>query len=89
PEAQNELEEQMKRHRRTTAAAALLGVAAALIFGTRLLTAGAEAPPVAPAASAGSSGALQSAPAAVTPLPDFKPSEELSADAAVAFPTDI
>jgi len=79
----------MKTHSRTTAAVGLLVLAAALVFGTRLLTAGAEAPAPAPAPSAASAGALQSAPGAVTPLPDFKPSEELPADAAVAFPTDI
>ena len=62
---------------RRTAAVGLLALAAALVIGTRLLTAGAEAPPPAPAQSA------------VTPLPDFHPSEELPADAAVAFPTDI
>jgi len=76
-------------HRRTTAIAALLALAGALFFGTRLLTADAKAAPSAPAPSAASSDPPQSDPGGVTPLPDFKPSEELPADAAVAFPTDI
>ncbi len=65
----------MRRHLRPAITAALLAVAAALLFGSGLLTAGA--------------GPAQTPPGAETPLPDFKPSEELPADAAVAFPTDI
>jgi hypothetical protein len=65
----------MRRHIRHAVTAALLALAAALLFGSGLLTAGA-----APG---------QTAPGQETPLPDFKPSEELPADAAVAFPTDI
>lgn len=74
---------------RKTAAVGLVALAAALVLGSRLLTAGPEAPPPAPAANADSAGASESAPSSVTPLPDFHPSEELPADAAVAFPTDI
>ena len=65
----------MRRHFRPAITVALLALAAALLFGSGLLTAGA-----APA---------QTAPGQETPLPDFQPSEELPADAAVAFPTDI
>jgi hypothetical protein len=84
PAAPNELEPNMKRHLRTAVTAAILAVAAALVFGSGLLTAGATPPP-APAQA--EPGPAQAGP--VTPLPDFKPSEELPADAAVAFPTDI
>ena len=79
----------MKTHSRATVAVGLMVLAAALVFGTSLLTAGSEAPPPESAPSAVPAGTLQSAPGSVTPLPDFKPSEELPADAAVAFPTDI
>lgn len=71
----NEMEKLMRRLLRPAVIAALLALAAALLFGSGLLTAGA--------------GPAQTAPGQVTPLPDFKPSEELPADAAVAFPTDI
>ncbi len=67
---------------------ALLALAAALLFSSGLLTAG-PAPPPAAATAPGPPAAAQTAPGAVTPLPDFRPSEELPADAAVAFPTDI
>ena len=79
----------MRSHHQKVSAAALLALAAALALGARLLTAGADAPSPAPAAAAGSSAALQSVAGEVTPLPDIRPSEELPADAAVAFPTDI
>ena len=75
----------MTHHRRTTVTVLLLALAAALGLGSRLLTAGAEAPASPPAAT----DASPSAQTEVTPLPDFKPTEELPADAAVAFPTDI
>ena len=65
----------MRRRFRSAITAALLALAAALLFGSGLLTAGA--------------GPAQTAPGQETPLPDFKPSEALPADAAVAFPTDI
>jgi hypothetical protein len=65
-----------------------LALAAALLFSSGLLTAGA-APPPAPAIAPSPSGPAQTATGPVTPLPDFRPSEELPADAAVAFPTDI
>jgi hypothetical protein len=65
----------MRRHYRTAVAVALLALAAALLFGSRLLTAGA--------------GPAQTAAGQEATLPDFKPSAELPADAAVAFPTDI
>ena len=79
----------MRTHNRTTTAVGLLVLAVALVFGTRLLTAGSEAFHFERAPDARPPHTVQSAPAAVTPLPDFKPSEELPADAAVAFPTDI
>ena len=78
----------MKRFTRPALAAALLALAAALALGATMLTAGAAAPP-GPVVEDGSSGARIQPPAALTPLPDFKPTEELPADAAVAFPTDI
>lgn len=78
----------MKRHLRPAITAALVALAAALIFSSGILTAG-PAPPPAPAVVNRPSGPAQTAPGAVTPLPDFRPSEELPADAAVAFPTDI
>jgi hypothetical protein len=84
----NELEQKMKPHLRPAITAALLALAAALLFSSGLLTAGASPPP-APASVNGPSGPAQAAPGPVTPLPDFRPSEELPADAAVAFPTDI
>jgi hypothetical protein len=77
----------MTRNRRTTAGAALLALAAALVLAARLLTAGAAQPAHDPSAT--SARGPQSTPGDITPLPDFKPSEELPADAAVAFPTDI
>ncbi len=67
----------MRRHVRPAVMTALAALAAALIFSSGILTAGPSPPPA------------QTAPGAVTPLPDFRPSEELPADAAVAFPTDI
>lgn len=78
----------MKSHFRTLVSAALAALAAVLFFSSGWLTAG-PAPPPAPATTADPSGPQQTVPGAVTPLPDFKPSEELPADAAVAFPTDI
>jgi len=79
----------VKRHLRPALTTALLALAAALLMSSGLLTAGAAPPPPAPASVNDPSGPAQAAPGAVTPLPDFKPSEELPADAAVAFPTDI
>ena len=67
---------------------ALLLLAAAFVLGTGLLLAGSDPPSPGPP-GAGESGAVQAAPSSTTPLPNFKPSEELPADAAVAFPTDI
>jgi hypothetical protein len=78
----------MKRHIRPAVTTALLVLAAALLFSSGLLTAGAS-PASAPAIAPGQPGSAQTAPGPVTPLPDFRPSEELPADAAVAFPTDI
>ena len=74
------------RHRHKTAIA-LLVLAAALVSAAQWLMAGPDAEPRPPSVSEGE--APQAAPASTTPLPDFKPSEELPADAAVAFPTDI
>ena len=78
----------MRRHLRPAITAALAALAATLFLASGILTAG-PAPPPAPAVASSPSGPAQTAPGAVTPLPDFRPSEELPADAAVAFPTDI
>jgi hypothetical protein len=74
----------MRNHRRSTTTAALLVLAAVLVLGASLLTAGSDAAP-----ALGAAEGAQRAPGSATPLPNFEPSEVLSADAAVAFPTDI
>ena len=77
----------MKRELRPRDAVTLIAAATAFALGAGLLAAGADAP--APPARESASGPAQSAPPSASPLPDFKPTEELPADAAVAFPTDI
>jgi hypothetical protein len=68
-------EDEMQIRIRPTTAAVVLVLLGAFAIGARWLAAGFEA--------------QQAAPAEVTPLADFEPSERLSTDAAVAFPTDI
>lgn len=75
----------MKRPRRSVTTVILFAALAAIVFGATLLRAGAEWSDSQPAAAA----APERPPSPVAPLPDFRPSEELPADAAVAFPTDI
>lgn len=78
----------MRRRLKPTTVSALVLLAAAFALWTGLLVA--ESPSPSPPGSAeGESGAAQSAPSSTTPLPNFRPTEELPADAAVAFPTDI
>jgi hypothetical protein len=70
----SDLEDEMQIRIRPTTTAVMLVLLGALAIGARWLAAGFEA---------------QQAPAGLTPLADFEPTERLPADAAVAFPTDI